>query len=203
MLKEGRFTNVVTRESLLAQFLGLAEALERIHNIAVTEKAGYVHDIKPPNVLVFTKPAPVFKLTDWVRAKISNLSGKNSHKANTMGDNAYHPPECDEGDEGHSRPYDVWSLGCPFIDLMVWFNESTTGYKAFLKKRSKKPEPEDDSFHYSNKVKKSVVRKMEQLSSDEGGWKFVVQIVEKILEVKPEERMTAVQLVERLQLVEA
>lgn len=132
MLKEGRFTNVVTRESLLAQFLGLAEALERIHNIAVTEKAGYVHDIKPPNVLVFTKPAPVFKLTDWGRAKISNLSGKNSHK-----------------------------------------------------------------------VKKSVVRKMEQLSSDEGGWKFVVQIVEKILEVKPEERMTAVQLVERLQLVEA
>lgn len=152
-----------TRGSLLVQFLGLAGALEHIHNIASTGKAGYIHDIKPPNVLVFMKPTPVFKLTDWSRAKISYLNGRNSHKTDTMGDNAYHPPACDEGDEEYSRPYDIWPIGCLFIDLMVWFNEGKEGYEEFLKARMTKPDPNDDSFHYfdkTSKIKSSVAKKV-------------------------------------------
>jgi hypothetical protein len=80
---------------------------------------------------------------------------------------------------------------------MLWFNDGTTRYKAFVMRRCKNPDPEEDSFHYYNKAQSSVVKKMEQLSSDEGGRMGGVEIV-KMLEVKPEERMTAVQVVERL-----
>lgn len=69
-----------------------------------------------------------------------------------------------------------------------------------------KPDPGDDSFHYfdgTNKIKFSVARKLKQLSRVESGWKDVVDIVEKMIEVNPEERLTAAQLVDRLQMVGA
>jgi hypothetical protein len=44
----------------------------------------------------------------------------NSENCNVML-SGYHPPECDIKGGTISRAYDIWTLGCLFLDLITWF----------------------------------------------------------------------------------
>ena len=159
---------------LLRQFRGLAEALKDIHNLSIadtaatastaptlaalppgTQKAGWHHDLKPENILFFSSTGSArgsFRVADFGSSKIHTYrSGSvNTHSPN--GTLTYEPPEAKiEG--AMSRPYDVWSLGCVFLELLIWAILDFPSVKKFANERYAKRSPgsptdilEDDGF---------------------------------------------------------
>lgn len=123
---------------LLRQFRGLAQALKDVHNLSVAEsspsgsslglqyvgirKAGYHHDLKPENILNFPNPNSrdgTFKLADFGSGKIKTYRSGSENTPSPTGTLTYEPPEAKT--EGRtSRPYDLWSLGCVFLELLTW-----------------------------------------------------------------------------------
>ncbi|KAF2035538.1 kinase-like protein [Setomelanomma holmii] len=107
---------------LLKQMWGIAGALANIHNPR-RERRGYHHDIKPHNMLVFKESANTIKFTDWGCASFDDYRGNTaSPTSGRHGMFPYLPPES-FGGVPTSRPHDIWSLGCVFVELLVWFIE--------------------------------------------------------------------------------
>ena len=123
---------------LLRQFRGLAQALKDIHNLSVAEtspsgsslgpqpvgmrKAGYHHDLKLENILYFPNPNSkygAFKVADFGSGKVHTYRSGSVNTPSPSGTVTYEPPEAKT--EGvTSRPYDLWSLGCVFLELLTW-----------------------------------------------------------------------------------
>ncbi|KAH4902815.1 hypothetical protein HBI56_169020 [Parastagonospora nodorum] len=90
--------NDAARKWYQDQFLGLAEAVKHIHDINPS-MAGYIHDIKPANVVAFGKDRPTLKLIDWGCANVNPyIAGESSNKTGKHGDTCYMPPEATEKD---------------------------------------------------------------------------------------------------------
>jgi hypothetical protein len=118
----------IDHQWLLAQFLGLAEALAGIQSVTEGFMTGYIQNINPRNVLVATAPVPELKLNVGGRTKLNLTNGNSSNKTNTMRDNAYPLPGFDGGAEELLRSYGIMSLGCLYTDLLVWFTWGQDGY---------------------------------------------------------------------------
>jgi serine/threonine protein kinase len=113
----------------LRQFHGLADALRKIHypheiaNSSHTSRAGWHHDLKPSNILMFGGTAgqitePRLAITDFGSASFAGQS-------NMPGTSIYGAPEAYLPHQGvrfaeRGRAYDVWSLGCVFIEILCW-----------------------------------------------------------------------------------
>ncbi|KAL9030594.1 MAG: hypothetical protein Q9196_001300 [Gyalolechia fulgens] len=127
---------------LLGQLRGLADALRSIHNLSEgpdmqsqsyltvpIEVTGWHHDLKPDNILFFsTQQSPpidreagegTFQIADFGSAKINTLRSRSIHTRSPHVMPTYEPPE-QEREGSTSRPYDVWSMGCVFLELLVW-----------------------------------------------------------------------------------
>ena len=131
---------------LLAQFVALSSAIRRIHHISNPDpsllapqqgprESGYHHDLKPENILYF-KGIPykegAFKIADFGSGKVHTYrSGSGSHNTpSPNGTLTYEPPEAEK--EGKtSRPYDIWSLGCVFIEMLIWAVYDYDSVKSF------------------------------------------------------------------------
>lgn len=127
-----------------SQCLGLAKALRRIHhfstisdprngtqdlddlNSLLGEKNWGRHgDIKPENILWFEKHDEKddylvisdFGLTSFNTA---HSRSKVAHDAITGYTGTYRPPEVDLRHEISQR-YDIWSLGCVYLEFVSWF----------------------------------------------------------------------------------
>lgn len=108
------------RESLLAQLWSFASALDVLHG----HMTYHHHDIKPTNILVFNGPAAdvkhILKFTDFGFAgyggclNATGLSAKSKIKGSTPA-----LPRETHNNGSSSRPHDVWSLGCVFLDILV------------------------------------------------------------------------------------
>lgn len=106
----------------LKQLQGLADGLRYIYNLG-----GSHFDLKGENILAFDEVGcnwPTLKIADFGSAKIQprrsdprdNSAPTNSY---SQGTSAYEAP--DYIILGHiSRPCDVWTLGCIFMDMLVW-----------------------------------------------------------------------------------
>jgi serine/threonine protein kinase len=120
------------------QLRGLSGALQYIHNfslptsegMAVKHRIGFHHDLKPVNILLFKSggdPAIYeWKISDFGSGFVSDFSDDDQESVyNTKpstGDPIYTGPEF--ALEGRvSRPKDVWSLGCIFLETMIWVAE--------------------------------------------------------------------------------
>jgi serine/threonine protein kinase len=114
---KGRDETGLERQWLLSQLRGLAGALATIHRLVGPDLTSpHHHDIKPSNILVFNSTAtnskPIFKLTDWACVGWKPETTRDSTTPTL-------PPE--SHDNGTSaQPHDIWSLGCVFLDLMIW-----------------------------------------------------------------------------------
>lgn len=156
---------------LLKQFRGLAEALKDIHNLSgaianpsassltpqpiETRRAGWHHDIKPENILYFLSARSTqgtFKVADFGSGKVHTYrSGSvNTHSPN--GTLTYEPPEA-KAEGATSRPYDVWSLGCVFLEILIWAVRDFRSVKTFTSQRTARRSPDsrtdilvDDGF---------------------------------------------------------
>lgn len=114
------------------QFGGLLGALDVLHN-----QYNYHHgNLKPENILVFdlkgrakarakARPLGRLALADIGLTPTKLMSGAQR----------YEPPEADERhprhDEPRSRLYDVWSLGCVFLEFIIWLCRGTKGIEDF------------------------------------------------------------------------
>jgi serine/threonine protein kinase len=103
-------------------------------------------DIKPQNILWFTEELDLghgtLKISDFgLTAFHSELTTKVVPGKVRGLTQSYAAPEFDTGPHV-SRPYDIWSLGCIFIDFITWVLLGYEGVEKFASKRRK-----DQSFN--------------------------------------------------------
>ncbi|KAK0719297.1 kinase-like domain-containing protein [Lasiosphaeris hirsuta] len=122
---------------LRAQCLGISQGLLHMHQPPETQDGGVsqLHaDIKPENILCFsTAPSSggsfVLKLADLGLAQPAEggylATSKIKHTL------TYRPPEQDLGGPGASLKWDVWCLGCLFLEFITWFVQGTRGVEDF------------------------------------------------------------------------
>ena len=119
---------------IVSKMADLFSALALMH-CGVPETCGYHFDIKPGNILVRYDKT-------WVLADL----GAAHFKKPVIDDPSYsatktRPPCADEfaapdGGTFH-RSFDVWSLGCVFLLLLVWFAEGSDAVAGFRNSRKK------------------------------------------------------------------
>ncbi|KAK9419823.1 putative Kinase-like protein [Seiridium unicorne] len=124
------------------QCKGLASGILLIHehklSIAVqtasdlppdqTEVFGYHGDIKPQNVLWFRSagqddlPLGTLKLTDFGTARFRHNTTYSMKSISMLAvSQDYRAPECDlSGSKSIGRGYDIWSLGCLYLEFITW-----------------------------------------------------------------------------------
>ncbi|RBA09665.1 hypothetical protein FPRO05_05601 [Fusarium proliferatum] len=115
---------------LFKQMLGLCEGLVELHKDRTRdgEKRNCRHgDLKPENILLFREGNQhILRIADLGLGKFHLRSTDSRRKAKeytkTMaGTTQYMPPEFNRDEHKHiSRRHDVWSLGCIFIELIIW-----------------------------------------------------------------------------------
>jgi serine/threonine protein kinase len=116
-------------EWIVSQCQGIISAVNHIHNPHIRnsnneELYGRHGDIKPENVLWFKKTARgVLVLSDLgLAAEHRDGSRSNIPGHDIPNTPNYRPPECDmAGSDGFiSRSFDIWTLGCLFLEFVIW-----------------------------------------------------------------------------------
>ena len=224
---------------LAQQLFGLADALYVIHNQGGSDssvgtnllnvpqgaqRTGYIHDIKPENLLMFVynqngKKTYWFRISDFSCAKVvdilTSVSGKNRiswKTASKSGTPIYRAPEAiTEGQT--SRPYDLWSLGCVYLELLVWFLDGYGSLLKFRKERECYVSPEsyqDEGFYYKPeksgvfKLRKAVSEKIDNvLSRCVGPLNDIARVIRQLLQIDPKQRPDAKELVTKLKHIDS
>ncbi|KAH6639406.1 kinase-like domain-containing protein [Boeremia exigua] len=182
------------------------------------QKSGYLHDIKPDNILVFRyRQAVWFRLADFSCAKVvdyvASVSGLHRQSWKSTGKSGtpiYRPPESTT--EGKtSRPYDIWSLGCVLIEALVWYTEGYAALDTFRTSRTRMVKPrgiEDQGFYYIDEngkghLREQVVDRLKTIPLRcEGHLRTIANVIPQMLEINPRDRPTAEQLVNRLKVID-
>lgn len=160
---------------LLKQLRGLAEALKDIHNLSSIgpslptpspapnlvapqlqmRKSGWHHDLKPENILLYKSSGHergTFQISDFGSGKIHTYRSGSVNTRSPIGTLTYEAPEA-KLERATSRPYDMWSLGCVFLELLIWAVLDYGAVETFASERVDRRHPgsqtdliEDDSF---------------------------------------------------------
>lgn len=209
---------------LLEQARGLCNALECLHNYNTLDKddqesgeqrIGFHHDLKPANILLFGTDfkKTTWKLCDFGSGTIKRVASSNdsiyNRKAST-GDPIYSAPEY-VVDGKVSRPKDIWSLGCIFVEVLVWIlDDSEDVIKRFEEARKEsniKGSQDPDATYWSYKqggtnnlpvLNAAVVQELNAVKDRcrklDSLLEAFFKIVEKMLTLNPRSRPRAVQL---------
>lgn len=126
------------------QLLGLSGAIEKLHNLPGQPGGSCRHgDLKPENILCFCKVVPKLGdlpkdiklvVSDAGHAKIHDKAtdlrgGRTTTQAGTQ---FYMPPEVEvQSDMPRSRRYDIWSIGCLYLEFIIWILYGSGGLDAF------------------------------------------------------------------------
>ncbi|KAF3765539.1 kinase-like protein [Cryphonectria parasitica EP155] len=129
---------------LSKQCLGIMEAVSIIHNpshLQSDKRFGRHGDIKAENILWYgSGPRSSTRNNDRGILVISDLglTAINSDKSKSMQPNtglkttpSYRPPECDIKGGTISRAFDIWTLGCLYLELLCWLLKGSQGKKKF------------------------------------------------------------------------
>jgi serine/threonine protein kinase len=101
------------------QIGGLLGALRLLHNLNCRHG-----DLKPDNILVFDREDLV--IADFGLARIHEYGTQSRDQQTTTmsGAQRYEPPEVNEHHPSRNNPwsrqYDIWSLGCIFLEFIIW-----------------------------------------------------------------------------------
>ncbi|KAK0375212.1 protein kinase domain-containing protein [Colletotrichum limetticola] len=138
----------VDRESKLAlwsldQMLGLVRALYVLH--AELADAGNCRrdDLKPGNILYFTVGTAkgdmgILKITDFGISRFhQEATFDRLNKPTTTGATSpsYEAPEAVTSKAARSRRYDVWSIGCIFLEFVIWLVQDWDAVQSFANAR--------------------------------------------------------------------
>ncbi|CAJ2513010.1 Uu.00g011290.m01.CDS01 [Anthostomella pinea] len=127
---------------IIGQFTGLCGVVRLLHS-----KNGRHGDLKPENIL-WLKDKALLQIADLglttFHEEDANTKKRNWKGMGTVtpsGTQRYEPPEMD-GDRGmgtsRSRQYDIWSMGCIILELLVWLMYGIDGVNTFR----------DHTFHF-------------------------------------------------------
>ena len=234
----------------LSQLRGLASAVNHFHwigeesspdDIAVTQSgdydllgadlkdktqnrlglAGFHHDIKADNILVFEKETTqpgnggIFKITDFGAGRFADLrlGQQSSGVPAAKGTLTYKAP-----DKHPSRPFDLWGLGCVFLELLIWaLTPEQDGGRGFSSRRGwisshepgkNEPTHPDDAFWYRDpKSNETRLRPAVQMQLDDlmqkycrgmDAFKKVTHLTQELFTIDPLMRPKAAQVVARL-----
>lgn len=143
----------------LNQCWGLAGALATTHRLSGGRLSnsqpnpnGQLHaDIKPENILCFTRGGGTegpftLKLADFGQTRL--VVGKNLDTERLAHTKTYRAPEFDVEDFIQLN-YDVWSLGCLFLEFITWVLLGWTGVEEFCTDRLEETN-ERDTDPYDN-----------------------------------------------------
>ncbi|KAI3324076.1 kinase-like domain-containing protein [Xylariaceae sp. AK1471] len=112
---------------LSKQFMGLAEALKFLHRPPhIPHKYARHGDLKPDNILWYQSyrddPDGILVISDMGFTVVHRTySRSNDHPSQVARTPDYRPPELDTKQVLVSQKYDVWTLGCIFLEMLVWF----------------------------------------------------------------------------------
>jgi hypothetical protein len=128
-------------EWMASQCQGLADALAHIHNYerAVADQDPRIHgihgDIKPENILVFKQWRG--KDAGYGLLQLADFGVSSYHDVDSIhnvsprvGTHRYMAPEGELSLKAN-QSWDVWSLGCLFLDFVVWFVRGRREQKRF------------------------------------------------------------------------
>lgn len=123
------------------QCLGIMEAVNVIHNpshLASEKRYGRHGDIKAENILWFKSQPDNPNDRGILVISDLGLTAINSDKSRSMQPNtglkmtpSYRPPECDMKGGTISRNYDIWTLGCFYLELVCWLLRGQPGKARF------------------------------------------------------------------------
>jgi len=122
------------------QCYGIIDAIAYIHEPGITNDKneplyGRHGDIKPENVLWFCRDQKeILVLSDLgLAAEHRDATRSNIPGLSVPVTPNYRPPECDiDGPEGFiNRSFDIWTLGCLFMEFIVWILRGWEGRQRF------------------------------------------------------------------------
>ncbi|KAL1882794.1 hypothetical protein Daus18300_000432 [Diaporthe australafricana] len=99
-------------------------------------------DIKPENILWYRDPnnkdeRGVLKISDFGLTEFSTRHSqcykRNSHIAHSP---SYRPPECDLEGAVVGQSYDIWTLGCLYLELITWQLGGAALLRTFRQRRT-------------------------------------------------------------------
>lgn len=143
------------------QCRGIAHGLLKIHQYesSMSKKSRQLYgrhgDIKPENVLWFRDACNMdntgtLKITDFGLTEFSRHSKTYKTRSNLAVSPSYRPPECDLERAPIGRSYDIWTLGCLYLEMVAWLLGGWELVKDFRTKRlvveNPWPEMESDTF---------------------------------------------------------
>jgi serine/threonine protein kinase len=107
---------------MIEQMAGLAEAL-----CCLYRRNGRHGDLKPENILIHKAKGNkhgILQLADMGLAKFHILATafRDQRTSTRAGTFKYEPPEANHQDPNRptSRDYDVWSMGCVYLEFLIW-----------------------------------------------------------------------------------
>ncbi|KAK1570125.1 kinase domain-containing protein [Colletotrichum navitas] len=128
------------------QLVGLADAIETLHyppkehGIGVSCRHG---DLKPENILCFgLLKSALGRIPKGAKLVIADAGHAKVHEKVTelrqditntpTGTNTYKPPEVVYlSKDARSRRYDIWSIGCLYLEFLIWILYDNEGLRKF------------------------------------------------------------------------
>jgi len=150
---------------VMSQLSGLVDALTFLHGSDSNVIRGAHNDLKPSNILCFKdkgnlgehqRHSIICKLADFGSAHLWE-PGVRPAQLNDMPRTTpvYRAPEWDLEPQRISRAYDIWSLGCIFLEFATWMVHGSAGLDklAALRWDSQPNDPSRDAFfHYVENI---------------------------------------------------
>lgn len=117
--------------AIVQQLAGLVDALRILHDLEANGGSLYRHG----NL----EPEDIWRYEDGSRVGVMKLCGIGWERHHLQGDStlnklSYGPPEATlDPDFARSRRYDMWSIGCIILELIIWLLYGTDELESFIR----------------------------------------------------------------------
>jgi serine/threonine protein kinase len=189
---------------MLQQMFGMADALAALHDRKCRHG-----DLKPENILHFNSMGdPILVIGDVGVSRFHKQDTflRNDQTMTSATTPSYEAPEVYSSPQApRSRKYDIWSLGCIFLEFTTWFLWNNNAVMAF---REKRVAPDKNSYFYSNGRLDVHPKVIEAISSllrdrrigpDTALWQLLILIRDNLLQVEVDRRSKADEVVAKLE----
>lgn len=179
---------------VVRQFMGLADALSKIHGPTTKGNTGLYRNIGLDNILVFAKndmslQDSTLKFCGWSYARMtaresneetSEASSERASDESIIGTyNEHKPSEVIRGwNIAVSR--DIECLGLAFLEVLVWFHEGEVKMSNFVEQHRYRW---NDTAPGGMKLARTVQQKIEEIGDRGAEWKTLVDIIDQMLHV--------------------
>ena len=170
----------------------------------------------PENILFFAgklSRLDTLRLADWGSGKVHLIRSGSVNTRTPSGTSTYEAPDGYINNRAISRPYDVWSLGCVFLQLLLW---ALCGHEAVSKfkndrngKRTESDVIEDDAFWHKDtngrvcrrEAVENVITRLKARvhQHDAQSFEEILNVTVRMLDVNPTTRIKALDLYDVLQ----